>query len=298
MWHMPASGVSGVDLYALNDFGEETKDANTWQFVGHFGPPAFPVMESTIDGLPDDGVKRKFRMSVPPRPMFSAPSAHPLRAHRHLPLYNSLLKVQVGVQVGKSLTGSETLDLKERVLWYGSSIAQGAVASRPGTTFTNVIRNAIGTDVVNLGFSGNCLMELDVAQFLVQVTGVRVVVVDCLPNMDADMVASRTAPLVNFLREKLGEAVTIVLAEGTTYGGAWLIEGVSQLQEAKREALKTEFDKLKAAGMERLVYVQGVDLGAGDSFSSPTVEGTHLTDVGHQNVADYYAKLLPGLLVD
>ena len=164
------------------------------------------------------------------------------------------------------------------------------------TAFTNVIRNSIGMDVVNLGFSGNCLMELDVAEWLVEVEGVSAVVVDCLPNMDASLVTSSTVSLVNKLRDAFGDQVPIVLAEGTTYGSAWISDDVKNDQEAKRSALTAEFNTLIESGMKNLFYVKGEDLGQGDLSTSPTVEGTHLTDIGHQYVADYYSSFLPTIL--
>ena len=247
MWHMPSTSVSGVDLYAFNDFSSE-RIMGEWLFVGHFGPPS-TNFSGVIGNL--GSVMKKYRV--------------------HLPLYNTVDEMEIGVDDGFTLEKSETLDLSQRVLWYGTSIAQGAVASRPGTAFTNVIRNSIGMDVVNLGFSGNCLMELDVAEWLVEVEGVSAVVVDCLPNMDASLVTSSTVSLVNKLRDAFGDQVPIVLAEGTTYGSAWISDDVKNDQEAKRSALTAEFNTLIESGMKNLFYVKGEDLGQGDLSTSPTV---------------------------
>jgi len=272
MWHMPSTGVSGVDLYAFNDFSSE-RNKDEWLFVGNFGPPS-TSFSGSIGNL-GSGTK-KYRA--------------------HLPLYNTVNEMEIGVEDGFALKSSKTLDISQRVLWYGTSIAQGAVASRPGTTFTNVIRNAIGVDVVNLGFSGNCLMELDVASWLVEVSGVAAVVVDCLPNMNASLVTSNTVPLVNKLRAAFGDNVPIILAEGTTYGSAWISDDVKDDQEAKRSALTSEFNNLIDSGMKNLYYVKGEDLGKGDLDSSPTVEGTHLTDIGHAWVAEFYSAFLPTVM--
>lgn len=277
MWHMPSTGVSGVDLYVFND-GLDDEKAQTWLFVAHFGPPSYPSFEGSIEGIGGgDGVVKTYRI--------------------HLPLYNTINSLELGVDSNYTITASTSVDKSDRILWYGTSIAQGAVASRPGTTFTNVIRNNVGKDVVNLGFSGNCLMEMDVAQeVLVKVSGVTLAVIDCLPNMDADMVKERAAPLVRYLRQEWGEDVPIVLAEGTTYGGAWLIDSVKEGQDAKRKALKQQFDVLRNEGVANIFYVEGAELsGDNDWGTSPTVEGTHLTDIGHAAVASYYSKFLPTL---
>ena len=41
------------------------------------------------------------------------------------------------------------------VVYYGSSITQGACASRPGNAYQNVIARRMNLDFINLGFSGN-----------------------------------------------------------------------------------------------------------------------------------------------
>jgi hypothetical protein len=41
------------------------------------------------------------------------------------------------------------------VVFYGTSITQGGVASRPGMAFTNILSRALDREVLNFGFSGN-----------------------------------------------------------------------------------------------------------------------------------------------
>ena len=41
------------------------------------------------------------------------------------------------------------------IVWYGTSIAQGGVVTRPGMAFTNIIARNLGREVLNFGFSGN-----------------------------------------------------------------------------------------------------------------------------------------------
>ena len=70
---------------------------------------------------------------------------------------------------------------------YGSSILQGGVASRPGQVNTHVVSRALSREVFNFGFSGNCLMEISVAQYLAQLD-VGMFIIDCNPNMNASVV--------------------------------------------------------------------------------------------------------------
>ena len=69
------------------------------------------------------------------------------------------------------------------------------------------------------------------------------------------------------------------------------------MQEAKRAALREQYDLLLADGLTNLGYVPGPDLLDGDTATSPTVEGTHLTDIGMLSVANYYSQYLPAWLL-
>ena len=50
------------------------------------------------------------------------------------------------------------------VVFYGTSITQGGCASRPGMSFVNIVGRDLDVPVVNLGFSGSGLMELEMVR--------------------------------------------------------------------------------------------------------------------------------------
>lgn len=107
------------------------------------------------------------------------------RYRLHLPLYNGVAKLSLGFNANNHCvlvadTDSRTLAIEAKlpVVWYGTSIAQGGVASRPGMAFTNSIASNIERPVLNFGFSGNGIMEIGVAQWLVQIEAAAYVI-DC-----------------------------------------------------------------------------------------------------------------------
>ena len=69
------------------------------------------------------------------------------------------------------------------------------MASRPGMAFTHIISRHLGREVLNFGFSGNCLMEHGVAQWLAQIDAA-MFIIDCSWNMAPALIANRshTAP--------------------------------------------------------------------------------------------------------
>ena len=123
----------------------------------------------------------------------------------------SLTLASVGFTDGITMHG------RKPIVWYGTSIDQGGVASRPGATYTNVLTRSLGRMVLNFGFAGNGKDETSVAEYLVRVPAA-LFVLDCLPNLNAEEVTERTAPLVRYLRAHGHADTPIVLAAGTTYG--------------------------------------------------------------------------------
>jgi hypothetical protein len=128
MPHMPATGVSGVDLYARNTKGE-------WRWVGVTRPDTQEVKVEIIKDL--------------------APGLREYAAY--LPLYNGVESMSIGVPAGAAFEG---LAPRPRpIVFYGTSITHGACASRPGMVHPAILGRRFDLPVVNLGFSGNGRMD-------------------------------------------------------------------------------------------------------------------------------------------
>ena len=294
LWHMPASGACGADLFRWDDSATEAAAGpgvrGAYRFVA--AASAFPVGANSskvftmIDGLD---------------PLPGGAAA------RYL-LFLSLRGAVSGASIGVVADGSSSLERdvsyatddsvtvagRKPIVWYGTSIDQGGVASRPGSTYTNILTRVLRRVVLNFGFAGNGIMELSVAQFLAPIDAA-VIVIDCLPNMNAGLVTNRTAPLVQYLRANGHQSTPIVLAAGTTYGQHWFEPANN---DGKRAALQAEYDKLVAAGDSALHLVLDAkdELFASNPLVNPTVGGTHPSDLGHREIANFYAKFLPPLL--
>jgi hypothetical protein len=281
LWHMPSSGMHGADLFR---FDPQTQ---TYRFVScltQYPDAGVPGVYTLTDGLPDQKGK-------------------PARYLLFLPLRNTVTRASLGVVSGYMdvtrdtaySVDSVTINAKKPIVWYGTSIDQGGVASRPGATYTNILSRNLGRMVLNFGFAGNGEMELSVAQFLTQIDA-EVIVIDCLPNMNAAEVTARTVPLVKFFRQK-HPTTRIVLAAGTTYGDHWLFPAPN---DAKRAALKAEYDALVQAGDNNLSLVlnEHDELFNGDELVNPTVGGTHPSDLGHRYIANFYTQYFTQLLAN
>ncbi len=128
----------------------------------------------------------------------------------NLPLFNGIREFSLGIDSEASvyrLPPHRGGSVKP-VVFYGSAVTQGLGASRPGLSFVNIVGRMLDVPVVNLGFSGGCLMELEMSEHLAAIDA-SCYVLDGVRGMDAT--ADREA-FVRNLRERRPD-VPIVMAE-------------------------------------------------------------------------------------
>lgn len=261
MPHMPATGVSGLDLYARDQAGK-------WRWVQVTRPGTQEIKVRLADGL--DAGEREYAL--------------------YLPLFNGVEFLNVGVPEGKKFEG-----LKPRaqpIVFYGTSITHGACASRPGMVHTAILGRRFDAPVVNLGFSGNGRMDQAVGDFLVRIDAAAYVI-DCLPNMNAAAVAEKCIPLVRQLRAARPNT-PIILVEDRRNTDAWIKAPLRQHHDANHAALQAAYTQLQKEGVKGLSYLPG-DALYGDDADGAT-DGSHASDLGFFRQADIFEPLLKAAL--
>ena len=265
MNHFPATGVSGVDLYSLNNDG-------TWAWANGrstFGD-TITYRFTSLDLNSDDYKNGR-------------------EYHLYLPLYNNVSWMEVGVPEESSFKALPIRKEKPIVV-YGTSIAQGGCASRPGMAWTAIIERDLHNPLINLSFSGNGRLEKEVVTLISEIDA-KLFVLDCLPNLGAlseKELEDRIIESVTALRKKHPE-VPILLT-----GHSGFIE--NRMSSATRKSLTTmnrvstdTYNKLKASGVKNLYNLPGhkVDMG-----TDGTVDGSHPTDFGMYKYAKAYEEIL------
>jgi lysophospholipase L1-like esterase len=263
MPHFAATGVSGVDLYARTPEGK-------WRWVATGQPDKYPVVEKQIISNLDPGCR-----------------AYML----YLPLYNGVEDIEIGVAAGAAFQPLPPRRQKP-ILFYGTSIVQGACASRPGMCHVAILGRRLNQPVINLGFSGNALMEPEVADLIAELDP-SVFVIDCLPNMYASLIEERAEPLLRKVRAAHPET-PIVLVEDRSFTNAYFLAEKREYHAASRAAFRAVYEKLLADGVKGLYYIEGEGLLGDDGEAS--VDGSHPTDVGFMRMADILEPVLRPLV--
>ena len=262
---MPATGVSGLDLYARDERG-----VDRWLAVTR--PEAQEMtllLAGDIDPLPG-GKPRLYTL--------------------YLPLYNGVESLEIGVNPQAEFRPMPPRTEKP-IVFYGTSIMHGACASRPGISMTAIIGRRLDRPTINLGFSGNGRMEAAVGALLAELD-VSVYVIDCLPNMLGEQVSERAEPLVRQLRNARPDS-PILLVEDRTLPTRHFASRFAP-HDASRAALRQAYRNLTKAGVKNLFYLEGEPL-LGDDGEA-TTDGSHPNDLGMVRYADAYEPVLRRIL--
>ena len=260
--NMTAIGASGIDVYARDEQGK-------WKWVGVTRPEKKVVRQVILSGL--------------------APGLREYAAY--LPLYNGIESLEIGVAEGANFEPLRPREEKP-IVFYGTSITHGASASRPGNVHTAILGRQFDRPVINLGFSGNGRMDLEVGEFLTRIDAA-VYVIDCLPNMNPADVGEKCAPLVQLLR-KARPATPIVLVEDRRFANSWVWPSKDKHHTDNHMALRKSYESLKADGVTGLFYIEGDALVGTDTEG--TTDGSHPNDLGFVRQAAIFHPVLEAAL--
>lgn len=269
MNHFPATGVSGVDLYSLNKDGSWAWATGKYKF-GDTITYTYQNLDLESKNYP---AGREF--------------------HLYLPLYNNVSWLEVGVPDKNSFEVLQPRKEKPIVV-YGTSIAQGGCASRPGMAWTSILERDLHIPLVNLGFSGNGRLEKEVTDLLLEIDA-RVFVLDCLPNLGAfepSEVEARILATVRSIRKKYPQT-PIVLTQHSGFTENRMDASTRETVERINGVSKVASKKLSAEGIKNLHMLPHKEVSMG---TDGTVDGIHPSDLGMMIYAKAYGKLIGSIL--
>lgn len=259
MNHFTPTGIKGLDLYCLQD-GE-------WQFVNSARPTGKSTQAIIISNMKKE--EREYML--------------------YLPLYDGLANLEIGIDTGSTI-GNPQVDSPKRnkpVVFYGTSITQGGCATRAGMSYTNILSRKLDREIVNLGFSGNGKLDLEIAEAMAKIDA-SCYVIDCLPNVTVEIMNEKYVPFIEILRTAKPE-VPIILIENVQYTHMSFDEKVASGIDGKNQLLRTIWKGLKKN--DRAIYYIKSDGLIGSDLEG-TVDGVHLTDLGFLRMSEIlYPKL-------
>ena len=258
MNHQTPTGTRGLDLYTIYD--------GKWRFVGS-GRPNVDDKTSTQRIIGNmDGQMREYML--------------------YLSLYDGVSSLEIGTEEG-SLLEQPAVDRpshKRPIVMYGTSILQGGCANRPGMTHTAIIGRRLDREVINLGFSGNALLDMEIAELMAKVEDPALYVMDYAPNAWDYLIREKGEQFFRIVRDAHPD-VPVIFIEDVIFPHTIFDPVILQEVTKKNIAQRELFEKLKKQGEKQIYYIKAEGM-IGDDGEA-TVDGCHFTDLGMMRYVDH-----------
>lgn len=261
MTHMTDTGTKGLDLYAIVD-GE-------WRHVCSAQPQGKKSERCIIANM--DPFEREYML--------------------YLSLYDGVKSLEIGVDEGSvlDLPAVDRPSREKPVVMYGTSILQGGCANRPGMAHTNIISRRLDREVMNLGFSGNALLDMEIAELMASVEEPGLYVLDYVPNASAEAIDEVGEQFFRKIRDAHPD-VPVIFIEDVIFPHTIFDNKILEEVTKKNEAQERLYKKLKKSGEKRIYYISAEGM-IGDDGEA-TVDAIHFTDLGAMRYVDHVLPVI------
>ena len=269
MPHMPATGVSGIDLYRIDKDG-------IWQSC--FGSYTF-----------QDTISYTYSMTVQEKQQ-----KQQYEYRIYLPLYNSVKWLEIGIpDMADTAFKWIPVSIEKPIVLYGTSIVQGACASRPAMAWSTILQRSLDYPLFNFGFSGNGKLEQGMLKFINEIDA-RLYILDCLPNLTTKTENEITALIkaaVKQIRNKHNAPILLIEHDG--YGNMSSDAAQYETVERTNRASQKAYTQLQAEGVHSLHYLSRKEL---KMPADGWVDGIHPSDLGMQHQASAIERKIREIL--
>lgn len=200
------------------------------------------------------------------------------------PSFVNIRDLFIGLDKNAVLTEAVRYVNDRPVVFYGSSITQGACASRSGNTYPNILSRRFSFDYVNLGFAGACKAEEPMIDYLCTLP-MQLLVYDYDHN----------TPSVEFLREthlrglrRLREAhpdlPIVLLSKPNQHNGK--AEAIKRMR-----VIEESYRVLQQESSAPVHFIDGQQIFESHDREMMTMDNTHPTDLGFYCMAEALSEV-------
>ncbi len=199
----------------------------------------------------------------------------------NLPLYGEVLELSIGLPADATVRAHTPYRHATPIVYYGSSITQGACATRPGLSYQSYIARRLDSDYINLGFSGSALAEDAVVAYMADLD-MAAFVSDYDHNAPTpEHLAATHHKLYEAIRRKHPIIPYLMVTRPNFLD--------TPDDRARREIVLDSYLAARRAGDENVYFIDGAAFftpaGFGDCRNDYTVDGCHPNDAGFHRMA-------------
>lgn len=201
-----------------------------------------------------------------------------------MPLFGEVDSFEIGLCEGASLAAHSPYTHSLPVVFYGSSITQGACASRPGRAYEALISRKYDLNYIGLGFSGSCKAEK--------------AIVDYMATLEMSAFVSdydHNAPSHDYLRETHHRLYETIREKHPNIPYFMISKPDFHFDEGnigRRDIIMQSYLDARTKGDKNVYFIDGSALFNGQSVSDLTLDMTHPNDEGFRRMADYIGDVI------
>lgn len=203
------------------------------------------------------------------------------------PLYNGVLDFELGLNEGAHILPPTPLKEEKPIVFYGSSITQGASATKPCNCYTSMLAREMRLPQINLGFSGRAKGEPGMARYIAGLP-MCAFVMDYDHNADtaADLRATHE-PFFRIIREANPTLPILIVSRPSP-----LTEHDRDEAGERFEVLRTTYRHAVEAGDKHVYLLNGTEFFEDELRYACTADTCHPTDLGFYRMYKHIRPVL------
>ncbi len=214
----------------------------------------------------------------------------------YLPSFVKTTALEIEVDEDADFEYVEANPVKKPIVFYGTSIINGAASSRAGNNYTNIISRSIyDRNIVNLGFSGSGRMEKPVIAAINDIDA-DIYVLDCLPNMGGTYISTIQNLYIAAVDsiKKYHPTAAIILTEHPGYASMDVYQTHYTTVTDENTELQAAKAVIDSRGYGGIYYISMEDLGM--DRTADFSDYIHPNDKGMNVYAAKYLQIIKSIL--
>ena len=205
-----------------------------------------------------------------------------------LPLYGDVVDIEIGLPEDAEVYKHTAYKHDLPVVFYGSSITQGACASRAGRAYQSIISRKYDLNYINLGFSGAARAEDIIVDYMAGLE-MSAFVSDYDHNAPSHEHLKNTHHrMYERIREKHPDIPYFMITRPDFY--------FNEDCRTRRAIIMQSYLDARAKGDKNVYFIDGSAFFNGETVGDLTLEGTHPNDVGFARMAAYIGDVMAKIM--
>ena len=190
----------------------------------------------------------------------------------HFPLYNNVADVHIALNEGSRVLETDGYAYEKPIVYYGSSITQGGCASHPGNAYQAMLSRELNCDHINLGFSGSCLGETVMAEYIAGLDMLAFVLDYDHNAPTAEHLEETHEAFFRCVREKHPDLPILLISAADHSHGTQ--------REMRKQVIRQTYENALRKGDKNVYYLDGDEIYREVGLDCCTVDTCHPNDLG------------------